>query len=438
MLRPTAFWTMLAIASHGASAGPFAAYVATLTEDSIYRFVDRNADGDVTDNGAEGPETSVFFGPGNASGFPGVGSAQAIYALGYDDLLAADGEESGGYVTRVYRLRDLNSDGDAMDAGEATIFWNSVLPLPGSPNFDRPKAIWRGDDGALYLADNNTINFDADTPEAIWRLEDLNGDGDVSDAGEVTEWLELSPIGVGFGFICEDFKPTPNGRIFFCNQTSSTNRTNLWIIEPDLSLSAFASNDDLLGQSFKPTGLALEPGSGRPVLVGIDLLNNARLLALTDSNGNGFIDDNGEAPSIYRSDISATGLRFDYNNSLDLDFAPDGSLWLLDLASDQILRFEHLDFDGTYNGVGESRVIYSSAQAGAAGLPTMDFPRTIAFAEAPECVADFNGDGELNFFDVQAFLAAFAAGDLDADLTSEGILDFFDVQAFLAAFSAGC
>lgn len=438
MKRIHIFACVTAAAASTTLAQPFAAYVSCLTEDSIYRFVDLNADGDVVDNGLDGPEVTVFFGPGNASGFLGVGSAQAIYTLGHDDLLAADGEESGGYVTRVLRLRDLNSDADAMDAGEATVFWNALLPLPGSPNFDRPKAIWTGDDGALYLADNNTINFDSDTPEAVWRLEDLNADGDVNDAGEVTEWLELSPIGSAFGFICEDFQLAPAGRIFFCNQTSSSNRTNLWIIEPDLSLTPFASNDELFGQSFKPTGLALQPGTGIPVLVGVDILDNSRLITLTDSNANGYIDDNSEAPSLYRSDLSASGLTFDYNNSLDLDFAPDGSLWLLDLAADRILRFQHTNFNNNFNDPGESSVIYSSAEAAAVGLPTTDFPRTIAFAVAPACIPDFNHDGELNFFDVQAFLAAFSAGNGSADLNHDTVLDFFDVLAFLDLFSAGC
>jgi hypothetical protein len=54
------------------------------------------------------------------------------------------------------------------------------------------------------------------------------------------------------------------------------------------------------------------------------------------------------------------------------------------------------------------------------------------------CVADLNGDGELNFFDVSAFLSAFGAGDLSVDLNGDGSLDFFDVSAFLSAFSAGC
>ena len=55
-----------------------------------------------------------------------------------------------------------------------------------------------------------------------------------------------------------------------------------------------------------------------------------------------------------------------------------------------------------------------------------------------DCVADFNHDGVLDFFDVQAFLDAFSAGDSSADLTNDGVFDFFDVQAFLQAFSIGC
>lgn len=46
--------------------------------------------------------------------------------------------------------------------------------------------------------------------------------------------------------------------------------------------------------------------------------------------------------------------------------------------------------------------------------------------------------GLLDFFDVQAFLALFAAGDTDADLTLDGEFDFFDVQVFLQSFASGC
>lgn len=54
------------------------------------------------------------------------------------------------------------------------------------------------------------------------------------------------------------------------------------------------------------------------------------------------------------------------------------------------------------------------------------------------CPGDFNGDGLLDFFDVQAFLNAFSLHDPSADYAPDGVFNFFDVQAFLNAFSAGC
>jgi len=57
---------------------------------------------------------------------------------------------------------------------------------------------------------------------------------------------------------------------------------------------------------------------------------------------------------------------------------------------------------------------------------------------AAGCPADMNSDGNLDFFDVSAFLTAFSSDDLAADFNNDGVLDFFDVSAFLAAFGAGC
>jgi hypothetical protein len=55
------------------------------------------------------------------------------------------------------------------------------------------------------------------------------------------------------------------------------------------------------------------------------------------------------------------------------------------------------------------------------------------------CTADFNADGQVNFFDVSDYIAAYNAADADADLAEPfGTLNFFDVSAFIAAFNAGC
>ena len=54
------------------------------------------------------------------------------------------------------------------------------------------------------------------------------------------------------------------------------------------------------------------------------------------------------------------------------------------------------------------------------------------------CLADCNGDGELNFFDVSEFLSEFIAQEPRADMNDDGAWNFFDVSAYLTAFAAGC
>jgi len=60
------------------------------------------------------------------------------------------------------------------------------------------------------------------------------------------------------------------------------------------------------------------------------------------------------------------------------------------------------------------------------------------FGSSAACQADLNADGQLNFFDVSAFLSAFSAQDPIADFTNDALFNFFDVSAFLSAFAAGC
>jgi len=54
------------------------------------------------------------------------------------------------------------------------------------------------------------------------------------------------------------------------------------------------------------------------------------------------------------------------------------------------------------------------------------------------CLADLNADGELNFFDVSAFLAAYIDSDPIADFNGDGQFNFFDVSTFLVAYQGGC
>jgi uncharacterized membrane protein len=75
---------------------------------------------------------------------------------------------------------------------------------------------------------------------------------------------------------------------------------------------------------------------------------------------------------------------------------------------------------------------------GAGFHTTTGVPSSFRITITPACTADWNADGALDFFDVQGFLADFAAGLSSADLNADGVLDFFDVQTFLGLFAAGC
>lgn len=55
-----------------------------------------------------------------------------------------------------------------------------------------------------------------------------------------------------------------------------------------------------------------------------------------------------------------------------------------------------------------------------------------------DCIADLNGDGLYDFFDISAFLTAFANQNTIADFNNDNVFDFFDVSAFLTAYGTGC
>lgn len=59
-------------------------------------------------------------------------------------------------------------------------------------------------------------------------------------------------------------------------------------------------------------------------------------------------------------------------------------------------------------------------------------------AYVPDCAADFNADGTLDFFDYLDFVAAFADNFSSADFNHDSVIDFFDYLDFVMAFSGGC
>jgi hypothetical protein len=61
------------------------------------------------------------------------------------------------------------------------------------------------------------------------------------------------------------------------------------------------------------------------------------------------------------------------------------------------------------------------------------------FGGLKSCLADFNGDNQINFFDIAAYINAFQAGDMLADTAAPyRQLNFFDLASYINSFVAGC
>lgn len=155
--------------------------------DGLYRGRDLNLDGTVSSS-----EVNFFF------------DSQAVYGQTMDPVgvtLTADGAvwlaSDFETIRGLWRLRDLNADGDAMDAGEFRHLVDGAAPHPVETGLGvvgiNGDDMWRlardGNGVVIYCGFSTSSLADEDS---IFRFEDKNLDGDVLDAGESKLWLNYT------------------------------------------------------------------------------------------------------------------------------------------------------------------------------------------------------------------------------------------------------
>ncbi len=203
----------------------------------------------------------------------------------------------------------------------------------------------------------------------------------------------------------------------------------LRIVEADAVTGAVLDVHNIL--SFVASSLAVVP-EGHPSLVAGDLYG------LSPSSGGSLrlvkidLDTNTVV-----SQLSLFGIGFTPQFETGLDFAPDGTLYAVIQGYDEVSPDNFVEISSHLYTIDPQ--IGSVVDLGVIeGDQTWDAVTLVVDDGVAGCIADLNGDGSLNFFDVSAFLNAFTNGDLVADFTDDGLLNFFDVSAFLSAFAAGC
>jgi hypothetical protein len=175
---------------------------------------------------------------------------------------------------------------------------------------------------------------------------------------------------------------------------------------------------------------ALDTGPTPTELPSISLpgASNLHFFCLSTDGRHAYVGDI-NASRVYRLRLGSEGeLTLDQTvNSpaaIDLTFSPDG---------DEMFVGNH--FQG-----GITRYLYNRSadtwtQSGF--IPTSSMG-SFGTYNAPPCLADFNRDGFLDFFDFDDFVLAFEAGELNADFSGDGFVDFFDFDEYVRQFEYGC
>jgi hypothetical protein len=133
----------------------------------------------------------------------------------------------------------------------------------------------------------------------------------------------------------------------------------------------------------------------------------------------------------------------------------EGTVYFSYRAATDVLAVSGVEYDGA-DGVAYAG-LRASAGTETAGIalggysygPVIGFSGAMAWGDTlvvnagtivtdEPCVADVDGNGNVNVDDVQAFASGFLAADLIADCDGSGVLNVDDVQCFAAAFLAGC
>lgn len=115
--------------------------------DQVLVATDLNGDGDTDDDG----EVRTFFSAANASGL--TSPSGNVFALGQSadgSVLLGDGDTDS-----VYRVRDNNTNGTADDAGEAVLWFSGSANAAGY-KLNTPNGIATGPDGAVYVVEADT------------------------------------------------------------------------------------------------------------------------------------------------------------------------------------------------------------------------------------------------------------------------------------------
>jgi hypothetical protein len=347
------------------------AYVCDRTGDDLVRFEDLNRDGDYNDPG----EQTLFWDSALAG------------AVSLDNVSGIDiGPDGAIYVTsvnsdQIARLEDIDGDGSAHGAGEATVYFdgNPGANLSGI-EVQSVFGIHFDDQGRLWFTNSNSGSGGTD---AIYLGEDLNGDGDLLDAGEVKTYYAPPTSGGTGDSLPADVHVGLDGNVYYLEVGSTgvyakgvyklEDIDGNGVIDPMTEVTSFWLPTLPVGASNQFFWSLTQGEDG--TWYSADTLNE-RLYAYRDDNGNGFVDVGTAEETVVWTALTTS-------NNWQVEVLSDGAIYLVeDQTPDRILLIDDVNEDGFYAQIGETSEIYNeTVSATGFGSPRaiVTVPETAAY-----------------------------------------------------------
>jgi len=422
-MRRTLLFFALALFAAGREAAADPYVIADRANDAYWRIFDADASGVID----EPSEVLLYFAAGNAAGTIGPMNPTAMQSR-WDGLTCM-----GDQINRnVCLTRDLNKDGDAMDGGESIMAADAGNA--SGVSFAFPTGAAFDPQGRIYVVNAGNA-FGAD---GVYRMNDLNGDRDFQDAGEIEVYVGPGALGPGNGPYSPQelvFAPTDVATLGFLRNSSA----DLHGVYRCLDGNSDDDADDPgeftvfwdVSAAGTPAaaGAALELDAARPGAMytlqlaagGVDLL-----IRLQDQNSDNDAQDAGESVVVFST--AEAGF-----TAIDIASDADGRVLLTDNSGKKVIALVDNDNDGLFMSPGERTDYFLNSLASVGDI------RQISRLPAPSpCTGDWNADGATNTLDLNVVLTAFGCtgfncpGDLDGD----GETDSSDLNIVLTDF--GC
>ena len=420
MHRNLAFIVSIALLSTSVARGQSRFVLNDRDTDSMHRGVDGDGNSSLNDPG----EINQWFSAANLAGTIGPMNPTCL------DISPNGIVAMGDQINRnVYRLIDFNDDGDVQDAGESFVFADVTnlslfsFAFPTGAAFDSLNRMH------IVNAGNGFGN------DRVFRLLDLNGDGDAQDADEITEYVGEPFFGPGNGsFSPQEIFFDENDVLYLRN--SSTNLHGVWRFE-DLDANGRADDAGEATIYFNSTnasgvvtsaGFGLEPDRVRPrSMYYLQTATGAvdQLYRLTDANDDGDAQDAGEAVMVWSTNEAGF-------TNIDVVCLYTGDVLITDNSTKRIILLHDADNNDLFDNATERTNFFTAATTTVVDIRQMSILPVLG---------DINRDGVRDAADIPAFVDVLVDIDsnpfhrIASDVNRDGATDGRDINIMTHLFT---